>query len=127
MDRYVLQEGNFNCKLKHLRRGARLIPCREPHTDRTAPVDTALTAAMERDEAALKSERLEGRNQLSQTLGLCRMPKVVEVHDCIEDQRIAPHRLSAVHRIVCEQQHVAFAQVRVDHDGMLGDGGLVAQ
>jgi hypothetical protein len=47
--------------------------------------------------------------------------QVIEVQDRVEYKRITPHRLSAIDRVVGEQQHIPFAQVGIHHDGMLGD------
>jgi len=51
---------------------------------------------------------------------------MVEIQDCIEDQRVTPHSFAAVHGIICKQEHIALAQMRIHDDGMFGDGGLIA-
>ena len=61
------------------------------------------------------------------TLWLCRMSEMIEIQDCIEDQRVAPYRFAAVHRVICEQEYIAVAQVRIHDDGMFRDRALVTQ
>jgi hypothetical protein len=58
---------------------------------------------------------------ISHRLRLRLMSQVIEVQDRVEHQRITSHRLSAIDRIVGKQQNIAFAQMRVHDDGMLGN------
>lgn len=58
---------------------------------------------------------------ITRTLVLRLMGQVIKVQDRVEHQGITPHRLSAIDRVVCKQKHIAFAQVCIHNDGMLGD------
>lgn len=52
---------------------------------------------------------------------------MIEIQDCVEDQWVTPYCFAAVHGVVCEQEHITVAQVRIHDDGMFGDGGLITQ
>jgi hypothetical protein len=48
--------------------------------------------------------------------------QLVEIEDGVEDQVVAADGLTAVDGVVGEEKNVARAKVRVDYDGVLGDG-----
>jgi len=52
---------------------------------------------------------------------------MVKVQDCIEDQRIIADSFSAIDGVIREEEHVSFAEVRVDDDCVLGDRALIAE
>ncbi len=51
-----------------------------------------------------------------------RLRQVVIIQNRVEHQSISTDGFAAVDGVIAEQQHVARAQMRVHHHGMLGDG-----
>ena len=53
--------------------------------------------------------------------------QVVVVEDRVEDQPIVADGFAAIDGVVAEEQDVALAQMRVDHDGVFGDGAALVE
>ena len=55
------------------------------------------------------------------------MRQVVVVEDGVEDQGVGSDGFAAVDGVVGEEQYIAFAQMRIDYDGVLGDGACLVE